>query len=198
MKKYCVLLSSLFLMTLETMAQVPVDVLKFSSGAGLTYAGQRQYTSYYVQPHRYYDSMWGVEHSLGYERMIWRFIGAGVNFDYCKSEQTKDGFDIGYENGYIGPCVVLATNFGRCFRLDGNLGIGASLFADGGNRSFALGFRLGIGMEYRFGKSMGVGVEIVEHLSNFGDDNLNRYGQPFKDIYRASLLIGVRYYPKFK
>ena len=175
-------------------AQEPQNVLKLGFGPGLTF---HKDSPYYVQPHRYFRQQWGVEAGIGAERMLWRFIGAGLNIDYYHSKHHEDGFPYGYNNFYVGPCLVAATTIGRHIRIDGNAGLGYSLCSEPGTSKGTLGYRLSFGIEYMVSSHVGIGAEVVEHLTKFnGSDYLNRYGFTFNSVCRGSVLVGIRIYPK--
>ena len=173
-------------------AQDPKNILKLGLGPGFTYNPD---SYYYVLPHMYFRSQWGIDANLGTERMIWRFIGAGLNIDYSHTSQKEKDYKIGYDNLYVGPCLVTASRLGKYFRIDGNFGLGWSLYAEPGIRHSALGYRVSLSTEFMFSKHIGIGFEVVEHLTPFkGSDNLNRYGYAFNRVYRTSALFGIRIY----
>lgn len=146
---------------------------------------------YDVASGREYSSRFGQEAQLEYQCVFSSGYGFGAIGAYNSTGYPSSTL----RQLYFAPEFVMGSPRGGCWQWSWGIGAGAARYSEEDGSKWGIGFHTRLGVEYLFGKHVGIGLDLSALNGRFSDDKNNDY---YKDrangIARYALTIGLRFH----
>ena len=144
----------------------------------------------YYAPHDYSSWRPGVELTADYNCVWSSGIGFGLTYAH---NMTNYKHDIHTTQDYVGPSLVYRSQNDKKWQWKAQAGIGYGHVGGDADSQGGFAFQSAVGVEYRFSKHVGVGVDLNAINTYMKDDEYTSDNEQ-NGVARITLNTGIRIY----